>query len=124
MGTRRLPSLLTKLLFVSACMTLVPLVQGCEEGVPQSVVLSNAGRDVELVSEAPNGDVYVEIGEVSGRAMAVEKHEAFNLARNALRNATAQKGASIVRIDNVDAKLAWEVGMTVVVVTGTAYKTK
>ena len=121
MGTRRLPSLFATLLFATL---FAGMVSGCEEGVPQVVVLSSSGEQVELVSEPPNEEVYAEIGEVIGRARAVEKYDAFNLARNSLRNQTAEKGGTIVRIDNVDARLAWEVGETVVVVTGTAYKTK
>jgi len=106
------------------CAGASAALAGCEEPVPQKILLSSAGEQVELISEAPNMDVYTEVGEVSGRAMAVEKHDAFNAARNALRNATAAKGATIVRIDNVDSRLAWEVGMTVVSVTGTAYRAK
>jgi hypothetical protein len=124
MGIRRLPSLLSVISFVVASAGSAIALAGCEEAVPQSIVLSSAGEKVELVSEAPNPDIYVEIGEVSGRAMAVEKHDAFNAARNALRNGTAQKNGTIVRIDNVDAKVAWDVGMTVVMITGTAYRTK
>lgn len=124
MGIRRTPSLFSTLglVFVVASSTLA--LAGCEEAVPQNIVLSSAGEQVELISEPPNMDVYVEIGEVSGRAQAVEKHDAFNAARNALRNATAAKNGTIVRIDNVDAKVAWDVGMTVVSITGTAYRAK
>ena len=121
MGIRRLPSLLSVIIFVSASASVAV---GCEEPIPQKIVLSSVGEQVELVNEPPNSDIYIEIGEVSGRAMAVEKHDAFNAARNALRNATATKNGTIVRIDNVNARVAWEVGMTVVVITGTAYRTK
>lgn len=121
MGIRRLPSHLLVLIFVSGSGSVIA---GCEEPVPQKIVLSSSGEQVELVSESPNTDVYLEIGEVYGRAMGVEKHDAFNAARNALRNAAAAKNGTIVRIDNVDAKVAWDVGMTVVMVTGTAYRTR
>lgn len=121
MGIRRLPSLFAVVIFVFASASVSI---GCDEAVPQKIVLSSAGEQVELVSEPPNSEVYVEIGEVSGRAQAVEKHDAFNAARNALRNATAAKNGTIVRIDNVDARVAWDVGTTVVLVTGTAYRTK
>lgn len=124
MGIRRLPSLVINLRVILSAFACASMIAGCEEAVPQSIVLSSSAEQVELVSEAPNTDVYVEIGEVSGRAMGVEKHDAFNAARNALRNATAQKNGTIVRIDNVDAKVAWDVGMTVVLITGTAYRTK
>jgi hypothetical protein len=103
------------LFFAFAC-------SACNELVPEKVVLTPAGSEVELVTEPPNSDVYVEIGGATARAMGVEKGEAFNQARNALRNEAAKKGGSIVKIDDVSASLAWDVGQTVVRITGSVYK--
>jgi hypothetical protein len=94
----------------------------CNEAVPEKVVLSPEGSEVELVTEPPNSDVYQEIGGATTRAMGVEKAESFNQARNALRNEAARRGGTIVKIDDVSASLAWDVGQTVVRVTGTIYK--
>jgi hypothetical protein len=94
----------------------------CNELVPDKVALSPEGADVEMISDPPNGEVYQEIGGASGVAMGVEKTAAFNEARNALRNDAARKGGTIVKVDDVTAKLAWDVGQTVVRITGTVYK--
>lgn len=97
---------------------------GCAEAIPEKVVLKPEGEKVEVVSEKPNPDLYVALGEVVGTASGVDKDAAYEQAKNDLRNQVSARGGTVVGIDNVDSKLQMGTRKTVVKLSGTAYKAK
>ncbi|MCA9591141.1 MAG: hypothetical protein KC657_37855 [Myxococcales bacterium] len=101
------------------------LLSGCMEALPESVALKPEAAKVEVVSEAPNADVYEPVGEVSAQIIGREVTEVFREACNELRNQAATRQASFVAITDVTSKAAWDMsGRTVMTVTGVAYKPK
>jgi ADP-ribose pyrophosphatase YjhB (NUDIX family) len=108
-----------------ACATLgLALIAGCAEALPEKINLKPEGEQVEIINERPNQDLYVPMGEITAAAMGDSKETALVQAKNDLRNQAAARGASLVSVDNVEAKLEWQGRKTAVKATGTAYKPK
>ncbi len=104
--------LLATLLFLGACA----------EAIPEKVVLKPEAEAVQVVTDRPNADQYVALGEVTGTAQGADKEAVTTQAKNELRNQTAQRGGTVVSVDSVDPRHEWQGRRVVVKVTGTAYK--
>jgi hypothetical protein len=108
------------LLYFAAVLSI-----SCKEHLPEVVPLSPGAEQVEVVSETPYKDIYQAIGGVTAKVAGAEAQSATREARNELRNQAAQKGASLVFIDDVNTNNSFSSGgKTVVTMTGTAYKQK
>lgn len=116
------PTLLARTFALLALLAAAPA--GCAEAVPEKVVLKPEGEKVEVVSEKPNPDLYVALGEVVGTAANVDQDVAIEQAKNDLRNQAAARGASTLSVDHVDSKLQMGTRKTVVKISATAYKPK
>ena len=103
---------------------VLALVPGCAENLPDKIVLKPEAEQDEISSEKPNADLYVTMGEVVASALGDSKDAALLQAKNDMRNQAAARGASLVSVDNVEAKLEWQGRKTLVKATGTAYKPK
>jgi len=100
-------------------------VAGCAESLPEKIVLRPDARNVEIVTEPPNQEVYEAAGEVSAQVIGREVSDAFRQAFNELRNQAAAKNATFVAVDDVTSRSAWDFsGRTIVSVVGTAYRPK
>jgi carbon monoxide dehydrogenase subunit G len=98
---------------------------GCVENLPDVITLTPGASNVEVISDTPNSDVYVAVGQVSARVGGVEVSTAVREAKNELRNQAAARGATFVSIDEISSRASWDLrGRTVVSMTGTAYKQK
>lgn len=98
---------------------------GCKENLPEKIALQPNAASVEVLSEAPNQELYEPAGEVSARVIGTDAQEALRQAMNELRNKAASKGATLVAVDDVTSQAAWDMsGRTIVKLVGTAYKTK
>ena len=100
------------------------LVGACAETLPDRIALTPGGEPVEVVTEKPNPDLYVPLGEVTGVAQGADKETATTQAKNDLRNNASARGGTVVTVDSLDAKLEWQGRKTLVRLTGTAYKPK
>ena len=105
--------------------TTLPAASGCAESLPEKIVLLPDARNVEIVTEPPNMEVYEAAGEVSAQVIGREVGDAFRQAFNELRNQAAAKNATFVAVDDVTSRSAWDFsGRTIVSIVGTAYRPK
>lgn len=112
-----------RLAWVVLVLAATPL--GCAETFPDRVALQPEARNVEVVTDVPNEDVYESVGAVSAQVVARDSGEAFHEATNALRNQAAKRGATFVSIEEVTSHAARDFsGRTVVSMAGTAFKPK
>jgi hypothetical protein len=96
---------------------------GCEGAMPEKVALVPGASNVEVVSDAPNAEIYEAAGEVSAQVIAHEVGDGLRQAANELRNQAAKKGATFVLMDEVSSRSAWDFsGRVVVTISGTAYR--
>jgi hypothetical protein len=98
---------------------------GCWDLPPGNVPLSADADEIEIVTEAPNDDVYEPFGEVTVDAIGKDNKDAQLSARHALRNRAAQLKARFVSIDEANASFAWDFsGRTIVTIRGHVFRMK
>ena len=102
--------------------SLLSLVVGCAEQIPDHVVLQPPGENVEFATEPPSPNAFKLVGEVRGQAAAKDPDEAQQAARNDLRNKAAALGASLVTIDLDLGEPVFLQDKTKVKLVGRAYK--
>ena len=108
-----------------AVVVLALAATGCLGSLPEKIALRPDAASVEVVSDAPNLEVYEAVGEVNAQVIGREVGEAFRQAANDVRNQAAEKGATFVSIDDVSSRAAWDLsGRTIVTMVGTAYRPK
>jgi hypothetical protein len=98
---------------------------GCWDLPPGNVPLTPEADNVEILTEAPNLDVYESFGEVTVDSIGSDNKDAQVSARHALRNRAAQLKARFVSIDDASASFAWDFsGRTIVTIRGRVFRMK
>jgi hypothetical protein len=98
---------------------------GCWDLPPGNVPLNADAENVEILSEAPNLDIYESFGEITVDAIGKGNLEAQASAKHLLRNRAAEKHARFVSIDDASTSFAWDFsGRTVVTIRGRLFRIK